>query len=45
MPDPYIYIYIYIYTVLFQIVQFSISIVFCLYAVKFENRSISNNSV
>ena len=32
-------------TVLFQIIQFSISTVFCLHTVKCENSSISNNSV
>ena len=37
--------FLYIQTVIFQTIQFSISIIFGLQSVKYQNSSISNNSV
>ena len=44
MPNPFLNMFICL-KVLFQIIQFSLSIVFCLYTVTYQNSSISNNSV
>ena len=41
MPNPFLYIL----TVLFQTIQFSISTVFCLHTVKYQNSFFLNNSV